>query len=183
MGTTWPITTCIKTSRAFSNGFHGSRQFRGPSWGYWNLNEVHHFDPFFSSFDFALDILTRRILCSIIPNTESRLAHFHTVTILSSRWTCSPRNKRWVTVQSLIESAAKMRTACRNGSISNNVHNAFWADWGLWVNIEYRVERGLSVLACRSRCLDLYNFVVEAVNAVLEVQVTDATNAGFRPTT
>jgi hypothetical protein len=63
------------------------------------------------------------------------------------------------------------------GQFSNNVHNAFWADWG-FAGILSTVEARVDFLSSHAE-VDVLTptiSVVEAVNGVLEAQVTDATS-------
>ena len=147
-------------------------------YSYWNPNEVYHFDPFFSSFDPAWDI---RPLADFVFNhpqyRKQYLAHIRT--ILSESMNMLALEQEVATMQSLIESAASQdaNSLFGMGQFSNNVHNAFWADWG-FAGIVSTVEARVDFLSSHAE-VDVLTptiSVVEAVNGVLEAQVTDATS-------
>ena len=147
-------------------------------YSYWNPNEVYHFDPFFSSFDPAWDI---RPLADFVFNhpqyRKQYLAHIRT--ILSESMNTLALEQEVATMQSLIESAASQdaNSLFGMGQFSNNVHNAFWADWG-FAGILSTVEARVDFLSSHAE-VDVLTptiSVVEAVNGVLEAQVTDATS-------
>ena len=86
------------------------------------------------------------------------------------------------TMQSLIESAASQDANSLFGmsQFSNNVHNAFWADWG-FAGILSTVEARVDFLSSHAEVdvLDPSISMVQASNGVLEAEVTDATTVEF----
>jgi hypothetical protein len=145
---------------------------------FWNPNEVYHFDPFFSSFDSAWDV---RPLADFVFNhplyRKQYLAHIRT--ILSESMDMLALEQEVASMQSIIESAASEDANSLFGmsQFSNNVHNAFWADWG-FAGILSTVEARVDFLSSHAE-VDVLTptiSVVQAVNGVLEAEVTDATS-------
>ena len=86
------------------------------------------------------------------------------------------------TMQSLIESAASQdaNSLFGMGQFSNNVHNAFWADWG-FAGILSTVEARVDFLSshAESRCLvTRQSLWCRATNGVLEAEVYGRHNCG-----
>ena len=145
-------------------------------YSYWNPNEVYHFDPFFSSFGPAWDI---RPLTDFVFNhpqyRKQYLAHIRT--ILSESMDMLALEQDVATLQSLIESAASQDENSLFGmsQFSNNVHNAFWADWG-FAGILSTVEARVDFLSSHAEVDVLWPTisVVQASNGVLEATASDA---------
>lgn len=146
-------------------------------YSYWNPNEVYHFDPFFSTFDSAWDF---RPLADFVFNhpqyRKQYLAHIRT--ILSESMDMLALEQEVGDMQALIESAASQDANSLFGmsQFSNNVQNAFWADWGFG-GILSTVEARVDFLSSHAEVdvLDPTIAAVQAANGVIEVGVASAT--------
>ena len=145
-------------------------------YSFWNPNEVYHFDPFFSGFDPSWDI---RPLTDYVFNhplyRKQYLAHIRT--ILSESMDLLALEQEVATMQSIIEGAASQDGNSLFGmsQFSNNVQNAFWADWGFG-GILSTVEARMDFLYSHAEVdvLDPTISAVQAVNGVIEASVSDA---------
>tara|TARA_B110000003_G_scaffold276386_1_gene322586 strand:- start:3750 stop:5627 length:1878 start_codon:yes stop_codon:yes gene_type:complete len=146
-------------------------------YSYWNPNEVYHFDPFFSTFDSAWDF---RPLADFVFNhpqyRKQYLAHIRT--ILSESMDMLALEQEVGDMQALIESAASQDANSLFGmsQFSNNVQNAFWADWGFG-GILSTVEARVDFLSSHAEVdvLDPTIAAVQVANGVIEVGVASAT--------
>jgi hypothetical protein len=147
-------------------------------YSYWNPNEVYHFDPFFSTFDSAWDI---RPLADFVFNHPQYRKQYvaHIRTILSESMDMLALEQEVGDIQSLIELAASQDANSLFGmsQFSNNVQNAFWADWGFG-GILSTVEARVDFLSSHAEVDVLAPTIaaVQAANGVIEVGVASATS-------
>ena len=147
-------------------------------YSYWNPNEVYHFDPFFSTFDSAWDI--RPLADFVFNHPQYRKQYMaHIRTILSESMDMLALEQEVGDMQSLIELAASQDANSLFGmsQFSNNVQNAFWADWGFG-GILSTVEARVDFLSSHAEVDVLAPTIaaVQAANGVIEVGVASATS-------